>query len=392
MTLDAPLALLHRGSTMAGFRCGGWPTARSVTITGPPIHWSNASRPIPGGQGLTTAQLGGRMAVECACRALRPRLARVVLLHWHLVGDCPGCARDNVVEGGVNKGITIHGTHNASVDSNVVYDLRGASIYVEDGNELHNTISRNVLLCPSLSHKAQLGALVPAAEPSGLTGTGHRCCLLGVDSHRDSDYEEQSAIYSLSATNDFVANRIVGHMNALYVNHQGQRYFGIGAAYGKVCILSSPFGAIEANVFHNNAGFGFYVNVAFPTNVATGGDGHVTSWKSCLRLTWRAAPTTPRRTRCAGTSSTSTTLRRAATTSATSPSTATRPPSTTRGSTSRPTAAGRALARSAPTARLCATAWPSRAPAARRWSSWPTRGSSRTRSCRSTTTARCRAR
>jgi hypothetical protein len=58
----------------------------------------------------------------------------------------------------------------------------------------------------------------------------------------------------LSATNHILANRIVGHMNAFYVNHQGQRYFGIGAAYGKVCILSSPFGRFEDNVFHNNAG------------------------------------------------------------------------------------------------------------------------------------------
>ena len=58
----------------------------------------------------------------------------------------------------------------------------------------------------------------------------------------------------MSATNHVLANRIVGHMNAFYVNHQGERYHGIGAAYPKVCILASPFGRFEDNVFHNNAG------------------------------------------------------------------------------------------------------------------------------------------
>ena len=137
------------------------------------------------------------MAVEYA---RVERCGRVALgeycLHLHLVGDCPSCAmRGNVVEGGVNKGITLHGTHHAHIDANVVYDLRGASIYVEDGNELHNTLSHNLLLCPSLSHKAQLGGLVPQGDEqtaTGATGTGHRCTLLGVQEHRDSDWEEQA--------------------------------------------------------------------------------------------------------------------------------------------------------------------------------------------------------
>ena len=56
-------------------------------------------------------------------------------------------------------------------------------------------LSHNLLLCPSLSHKAQLGGLKPQGDEqtaTGATGTGFRCCLLGVDEHRDSDYEEQA--------------------------------------------------------------------------------------------------------------------------------------------------------------------------------------------------------
>ena len=37
-------------------------------------------------------------------------------MHLHLVGPCASCAFvGNVVEGGVNKGITVHGTHDALV-------------------------------------------------------------------------------------------------------------------------------------------------------------------------------------------------------------------------------------------------------------------------------------
>ena len=62
-----------------------------------------------------------------------------------------------------------------------------------------------------------------------------------------------------------MGNRVCGHENAFFSNHQGGRNWGIGAANGKVCLLSSPFGRFEGNVFHNNAGFGWYVNVAFTT-------------------------------------------------------------------------------------------------------------------------------
>ena len=55
---------------------------------------------------------GGLMKME---HARVDNCGRVALgeycLHLHLVGDCPSCAmRGNVVEGGVNKGITLHGT------------------------------------------------------------------------------------------------------------------------------------------------------------------------------------------------------------------------------------------------------------------------------------------
>ena len=100
-------------------------------------------------------------------------------LHLHLVGHCTDCAFEgNAIVNGVNKGITVHGTHESLVDNNVLYRIKGASIYIEDGNELNNVISNNVCACPDYNE----------------------CLLKGVPEHSDSDFNEQSAIYSLSPT------------------------------------------------------------------------------------------------------------------------------------------------------------------------------------------------
>ena len=64
--------------------------------------------------------------------------------------------------------------------------------------------------------------------------------------HADSDQNEQSGIYVLSATNHLIGNHVSGHDNAFFANHQGGRTYGIGAANGRTCIASSPFGTKRA--------------------------------------------------------------------------------------------------------------------------------------------------
>ena len=39
-------------------------------------------------------------------------------------------------------------------------------------------------------------------------------------------------------------------------------------ARGKMSVSSMPFGYTVGNVFHNNAGFGWYANTAFPMDLA----------------------------------------------------------------------------------------------------------------------------
>lgn len=287
VTLEEPLRHLHRGSWMAGGRVPVQAEVanlnRSVLITGPPIHWIDASRPVLGGQGLVTAQMfGGTMQISHAKVENCGRIAvGRYCLHFHVLRECPTCSLiGNVVERGVNKGITVHGTHQATVDRNVVYDLRGASLYIEDGNEKDNTLSNNVLMCPSLSNGAPIGNL--AQDGTGNHKRGRRCHLDGVPGHRDSDFNEQSGIYALSPSNHIIGNRVSGHENAMFVNHQGGGTYGLGRAAGRSCVTSLPFGRTEGNVFHNNAGFGWYVNVAFPTDVVTDDDGMTADWSTCL--------------------------------------------------------------------------------------------------------------
>jgi len=375
VTLTTPLANAHTVVPATGETPSLRPEVghltRSVLITGA-MHWKDDTKKVQGGQGITTMQM-----VDAEDSYMHMEYVRVencgrmrmggYCLHFHLVGECPRCKFiGNAVTNGVNKGITVHGTHRATVERNVVYDLRGASIYIEDGNEYDNLIRENLLVCPTLSHQAPVNGhageaivnsdpttsvcdtpawvSVPAysspgrdaiasvgsrqicehearamgvgwdetspfgagvcvkradgtmawtstksaadflvcLEATGKDGRGFRCMLYGIKEHSDSDWSEQAAIYSLAASNHFEGNHVSGHENALYVNHQGSRNYGMGAAEGRVCLLAMPFGRVVGNVFHHNAGFGFYVNVAFPSDVETDADGFVEDWETCL--------------------------------------------------------------------------------------------------------------
>ena len=56
----------------------------------------------------------------------------------------------NAVKDGINKGITVHGTHHALIQDNVIYNQKGPGIYIEDGNELYNVVEENVVICSEL--------------------------------------------------------------------------------------------------------------------------------------------------------------------------------------------------------------------------------------------------
>jgi hypothetical protein len=186
-------------------------------------------------------------------------------LHFHHLGSCPQCSFVGNAVGwpSVNKGITIHGTSSTLVEGNVIYAHMGAYMYLEDGNERDNTIKDNALVCPTVAG-----------------------CKLknGPDKHKSSDDAEQTGLYAVAATNDFIGNHIAGMENAFFQDFQsGRKVWGDSRSRGKSCPTASPFGRISHNYFHNNAGFGFYSpHSSYPTRVTTDANGLVTDWNSCL--------------------------------------------------------------------------------------------------------------
>ncbi len=69
-------------------------------------------------------------------------------MHWHMLAqDGAGqYLKDSAVHRSFNRAVTIHGTESTLVDNNFCYDHLGHGIFLEDGSERFNVITRNVVL------------------------------------------------------------------------------------------------------------------------------------------------------------------------------------------------------------------------------------------------------
>lgn len=180
-------------------------------------------------------------------------------LHAHKLGECPDCLfRNNAIENSHQRGIIIHSTHRSIIDNNVLYDVRGAGIYIEDGNEMHNTIRYNVVICNfPFDHEIYNG-----------------CTLPGTSNSVADTSDNQSGIFSRAATNNLIGNRIANSFNGMFLLGGGT---GRGASYGKVCEGDARIGRIEGNTFHGHGRFGTYtIGFTYPkkTDQAVSTDGH----------------------------------------------------------------------------------------------------------------------
>lgn len=82
-------------------------------------------------------EVSGTRVEKCGQRGIMGRYC----LHLHLAGDCEGCLLSkNAIEFGMQRGAVVHGTHRALVEHNVFNDVRGAGMYIEDGNEIDNRL------------------------------------------------------------------------------------------------------------------------------------------------------------------------------------------------------------------------------------------------------------
>lgn len=82
--------------------------------------------------------------VELTRVGQRGKLARYPI-HWHMMGNAPGqYARRNSIWHSFSRCVTVHGTHDVTVASNVCYDHAGHGYFLEDGIETRNTFSENL--------------------------------------------------------------------------------------------------------------------------------------------------------------------------------------------------------------------------------------------------------
>jgi hypothetical protein len=104
----------------------------------------------------SSAQVAGVEFRRCGQRRAMGRYP----LHWHMlsytpandmgqgggeyVGDAaPGSqfVRDSAIWGSENRGVTIHGTCGVTVSNVFAVDIKGHAFFLEDGSEMHNTIT-----------------------------------------------------------------------------------------------------------------------------------------------------------------------------------------------------------------------------------------------------------
>ena len=98
---------------------------RSILVTGDTDGFFDGKK-----EGVHVMMFGGKMTVDhsrveyCGQRDVLGRYC----LHWHHVGSCPDCRfSNNAILEGQTKAITIHGTHDALVHNNVIWNSRGVS-------------------------------------------------------------------------------------------------------------------------------------------------------------------------------------------------------------------------------------------------------------------------
>ena len=104
--------------------------SRSVTITGDDFDGQRHGLHV-------VAHSGGEAQVQYARieRGGQHGVAGKYPLHFHLAGSCPTCRFvGNAIENSAQRGIIIHGSHRTLTSENVIYDVKGSGIYVEDGN------------------------------------------------------------------------------------------------------------------------------------------------------------------------------------------------------------------------------------------------------------------
>ncbi|GMH71242.1 hypothetical protein TL16_g05599 [Triparma laevis f. inornata] len=164
--------------------------------------------------------------------------------HMHRLSESPNSViHNNAFEHSMQRGVVIHGTHRSTVSHNVFSDVRGAAMYIEDGNEMLNNLEYNVAICPwKLGDSEKYGCTIPG------TSNGEADTSLN-----------QAGVWALSPTNNMLGNRFSNSFNGML--YETNAFGGNGRQFSenKACTVFQPMGRIEGNTFHSHGRFGTYL-------------------------------------------------------------------------------------------------------------------------------------
>jgi len=239
---------------------------RSVVITGPP-NWDTADW-----KGLHTLMTGHGFMDARYIRVENcgqpPHQGRYCL-HFHLMHRCPRCVlHGNAVVNSTQVGITVHGTHQARVSSNILWNTMSAGVYVEDGNEMNNTFEENVLIC--MHQVPPVNPLPCNKGDTGICPEARRGCTYDMFNQGG----RLGGFFVIGMTNDFIRNRVVNMENCFWFKGTADPA-GRGHAAGKVCPVHVPLGRIRGNVCHDNRRFGMYLDSQQPRMLPRDENGFV---------------------------------------------------------------------------------------------------------------------
>ena len=161
-------------------------------------------------------------------------------IHFHLVGDVAASyVRNCSIHRANNRAIAVHGVTRLRVEWNVVFDVRGHAIFIEDGTETRNVIAHN---------------LVAVVRPIW--------SLLAVD-------QSPAAFWIVNPDNDVYGNVAAGS------SHYGFWYRNLEAPDGisgmikldegeQLCPNFTPLGRFDGNVAHSTGRHGLKISDYFP--------------------------------------------------------------------------------------------------------------------------------
>ena len=119
---------------------------RNITIRGAnDVFWSGS---LPkGGHLMIMQSASARLdSVEMDRMGQQKILGRYPI-HWHHVGQATGqYVRNSAIRNSPSRCVALHNTHQVDVRNNLCYNVTGHAIFLENGNEIENTLVGNLIV------------------------------------------------------------------------------------------------------------------------------------------------------------------------------------------------------------------------------------------------------